>query len=164
MRVRLRHQIKHGGARIALIVRFLQIRENQITGPVMGSEGEVLRDCLGRFVQLEAGQDVKSEALAPGVEKAMGFSPAEEIQDRGPVVLALEEQVGSSLRSESGGEGVEVARVASEEGEGFLRQDGGGRRRKRRERAEDFGIEGRHLGSANFFFFFFFFLSGIRGF
>lgn len=155
MRVRLRHQIKHGGARIALILRFFEVGENQITGLIIGAESEVLRDRLGRFVQLEAGQDVKSEALAPGAEEPMRFSPAEEIQDRSPVVLALEEQVRSGLRSEGGGEGVEVTRVAPEEGERFLREDGVGRRRKGRERTEDLGIESGHLGSANFFFFFF---------
>lgn len=81
MRVGLGDQIKHGGARVALIVRILEVRENQIASLVNGAESEVLRDRLGRFVQLEAGQNVKSEAFALGVEKTMGFSPVEEIQD-----------------------------------------------------------------------------------
>lgn len=81
MRIGLHHEIEHRGAGIADMKRLPKALKNGRTGVVVGTEGEFLGQCLGGFVELEAGENVERETFARGIEERVVLSPVEELED-----------------------------------------------------------------------------------
>lgn len=79
MRVRLHHQVENRRAGIADLQGLSEALKDQIALVVGGGDGDVLGEGLGGLVELEAGEDVEGEALAPEGEEVAVAGPVEEL-------------------------------------------------------------------------------------
>jgi len=99
-------EVEDGRAGIAGVVGVVEVAEEGGAGGVVEVGSEVFGEVLGGVIELEAGKDVKGQALAMRCEEmldlGLGLGPVEELEDGALVELGVEENVGGCFGSEVG--------------------------------------------------------------